>query len=140
MDTNRMVVVTTPLTLVHHRKREVVAARFRELGLTAYGRTEFEAVLALKRLFNKFVHTYRESGQIEARLEQVGVRWYWADEYPDTLPPFEDTNELLETAPSLPEIAEAQRPSAAFGHLRSWADIAKITEAQRDQHQYQVAA
>ena len=109
MDTNRKVVVTTPLTLVRHRERELVAARFRELGLTAYGRTESEAVLALKRLFNKFVRSYRESGQIEARLDQVGAKWYWADEYPDTLPPFEDTNELFGTWVDVPRITEGQR-------------------------------
>lgn len=109
MDTDRMVVVATPLTLIRHRDRDVVAARFRELGLTAYGRTESEAVLALKRLFNKFVRSYRESGQIEARLNQVGAKWYWADEYPDTLPPFEDTDELFGTWVDVPRITEAQR-------------------------------
>lgn len=109
MDTDRTVVVTTPLTLVRHMDREVVAARFRELGLTAYGRTEFEAVLALKRLFNKFVRSYRASGQIEARLNQVNVTWYWADEYPQDLPPYEDTTGLFGTWVEVPRITEAQR-------------------------------
>ena len=93
---DRQVVVMAKLSLVHHAERELVAARFRKLGLTAYGRTDSEAVLALKRLFNKFVRSYRASGQTQMRLAQAGVEWHWADEYPEDAPPFEDTNDLFE--------------------------------------------
>ena len=72
-----------------------MAARLRKLGLTAYGSTEAEAVLACKKLFNKFVHTYRARGEIEKRLDQVGVEWHWADEYPEDAPAYEDTNRLF---------------------------------------------
>ena len=95
MNTNRTVVVLENANLLRHGELGLFAARFEKLGLTAYGHTESEAVLELKKLFNKFVRVYREAGQIETRLEQAGVEWYWADEYPSDMPPFEDTNEMF---------------------------------------------
>lgn len=95
MTEERLVVVLTPMSVFHHTEREIVAARLETLGLTAYGQDESEAIRACKELFNKFVHSYRDRGEIEERLNQVGVEWYWADEYPDGRPSFEDTNHLL---------------------------------------------
>ena len=94
MKTDRLVVVTVNLDLARHTERDFVAARFRELGLTAYGRTEADAILAVKKLFNKFIRSYRESGQLERRLEQAGVEWYWADEHTAARSSYEDTNLL----------------------------------------------
>ena len=71
------------------------AARFVQMGLTAYGHTEADAVVAVKQLFSKFVHCYRASGQLEKRLDALGLSWYWKDEYPDKLPPYEDLNEWI---------------------------------------------
>ena len=95
MTSDKLVVVTEPVTLLQHRERGVFAARFVKLGLTAYGRTEERAVLELKRLFNSFVRRYRELGQIEKRLNQAGVEWCWEDDYPKDRPAFEDTNKLF---------------------------------------------
>lgn len=95
MTSDKMVVVIEPVTLLQHRERDVFAARFVKLGLTGYGRTEERALLELKRLFNSFVHRYRELGQIEKRLKQAGVEWYWGDDYPKDRPAFEDTNKLF---------------------------------------------
>ena len=95
MSTTRTVVVLEKASVLSHSESNLFAARFENLGLTAYGQTESEAVLELKKLFNKFVRTYREAGQLECRLDQTGVEWYWADEYPADKPPFEDTNATL---------------------------------------------
>ena len=99
----RLVVVMAPLTLLTHKEREVTAARFEGLGLTAYGRTESEAILSLKKLFNKFIHFYRSAGQLKHRLNELDVEWYWADEYPEDLPHYEDTNDLMASQPSRDE-------------------------------------
>jgi hypothetical protein len=89
---DRKVVVITKLEFLQHPEREVSAVRFRPLGLTAYGRTDGQALASFKQLFNKFVRSYRENGQLKDRLEQFGVEWYWLDEYPDGKPRYEDTS------------------------------------------------
>ena len=95
----REVVVLVSLTLQKHREREVVAARLKELGLTAYGDTGEEARDAVKALFNKFINEYRDSGLLAKRLDHVGVDWYWRDEYPESSgPTVEDTSQISTTA------------------------------------------
>ena len=114
MESSPLVIVKVPLNIARHIEKELVAARFLELGLTAYGRTESEAVLSLKRLFNKFIHTYREWGTLEERLECLGVEWYWGYEYPSDGPPYEDTNDLFETWTNLKGVNYTQAlPMAA---------------------------
>lgn len=111
---NRLVVVMAPLTLLRSQEG-VYAAQFRELGLTGYGSAETEATLALKRLFNRFIHYYRDAGRIEERLDELGATWYWADEYPEGLPPFEDTNGLSapeEIRPALGWESIPERPAS----------------------------
>ena len=112
----RKVVVQVELSLMRHSERNIVAARFEKLGLTAYGHTESEATLNLKKLFHNFIHLYRETGQIESRLDQVGVTWHWADDHSPELPPYEDTNDLF---------------------AKSWSDISKKHE---DAHGYTLMA
>ena len=89
MDQNRLVVVITRMGLVKHADRGIHVARFRALGLTAYGKTQPEAINALKGLFNRFVHEHRRSGVLEKCLDHAGVEWCWADEYDGE---YEDTN------------------------------------------------
>jgi hypothetical protein len=96
MEISQLVVVKVHLTLARHAKRGLIAARFKELGLTAYGSTEAQAILSVKRLFNKFVHAYKEAQQLGLRLDQAGVEWYWADDNPAST--YEDTNELFDDA------------------------------------------
>ena len=83
------------LQFYHHVEKKLVAARFDKLGLTAYGSTEASASYAFKKLFNTFVHVLRDKGQIVERLDQAGVNWCWAEDYPDDLPKYEDTNQLF---------------------------------------------
>ena len=82
---------------VYRHEDGVVAARFDSLCLTAYGRTEEEASANLRKLFNREIHYYREKGALEQFLsmmrEKTGVEWYWASDYPDDRPDYEDTNE-----------------------------------------------
>lgn len=89
-----LVVVTTPVKVFRSKPSPspVVAARFEQLGLTAYGNSKEEAVTSLKKMFNKFIHAYRSEGQLEQRLNQLGVEWCWAKDYPTESQPFEDTN------------------------------------------------
>ena len=79
--------------MAHNVQAELHAARFEDLGLTAYGATPDEAVAALKRMFNTFIHAHRRLGSLEDTLNQLGVNWYWADEYPSNCPPYENTND-----------------------------------------------
>ncbi len=94
------VVVLLDITL--YEERDLHVARFRELGLTAYGQTKDEAVTALKKMFNVFIRTYRDSGQLEMRLDEVRTRWWYRGEYPADkgYPPVEDTNLLVGQQPS----------------------------------------
>jgi hypothetical protein len=93
------VVITTPLRLYYNpNDGSVWAARFEELGLTAYGSSEHEATVIVKKMLNRFVNAYRNSGQLESRLNQVGVRWHWAKDYPTDAPQYEDTNMLFRSA------------------------------------------
>lgn len=61
-------------------------ARFPDLGLTARGETEEEAITHCKQLLNKFVRSYRTVGQLEKRLVQSGVEWWWLADYPKSRP------------------------------------------------------
>ena len=90
---SHLVVVTAPLTVYVESDREVTAARFRVLGLTAYGKDREEAVSTLKRMFNKMIHAYRDRGQLEMQLTALGVEWCRAKDYPLDSPPYENTND-----------------------------------------------
>ena len=85
----KIVVLLTP-SIYHHKDSGVRAARFEKLGLTAYGHSEDEALQSLKKLFNKFVRTYRASGQLGERLDQVSVEWHLAKDFEGD---YEDTSE-----------------------------------------------
>ena len=102
MNDNRLVVVVTKAAMVKLDNRDVFAARFKKLGLTAYGHNNSEAVSNLKLMFNRFIHTHRKAGTLVSRLEKAGVAWSWADAYAGT---YEDTNH-----PS--DEVEPEQPSA----------------------------
>jgi hypothetical protein len=102
MNDNRLVVVITKATMVKLDNRDVFAARFKKLGLTAYGHNNSEAVSNLKLMFNRFIYTHRKAGTLVSRLEKAGVEWSWADKYAGT---YEDTNH-----PS--DEVEPEQPSA----------------------------
>ncbi len=112
---NRLIVVTgIRLDFYYHVEKQLVAARFAKLGLTAYGSTEASASYAFKKLFNTFVHVLRNKGRIEERLNRAGVEWYWAEDYPDNLPEYENTNHLRASSSS--GLSAKWLPADRLGH------------------------
>ena len=91
----RQVVVNVRYVTQQHKDDGVFAARFPQLGLSAFGGTEEEAIENSKRLFNRFINTYRSVGKLEEVLNSADVEWHWRDEYPADRPEFEDTDKLL---------------------------------------------
>ena len=100
------------------------AAHFIDFGLIARGQTEGEAVRRCKQLFNKFVYAYRSVGQLEMRLDQAGVQWWWLDDYPKELPEPENTD-LLRVPPIIPIVPERQ---AAYAHFHKAIEAAQQRE------------
>lgn len=99
MNYDRLVVVVTKATTVKLDSRDTFAARFKKLGLTAYGRTNSVALDNLKLMFNRFIHAHRKAGTLVHRLERAGVEWSWADEYKGS---YEDTNQPEQGEPKPP--------------------------------------
>ena len=106
---DRIVVVLTPMSFYRHRSRDVFAARFNALGLTAYGYSKDESAAACKKLFNKFIHGHRERGTLVDILNRCDVEWYWEDEYPADKPDYDNTNLALTTS-TTPESPPAKEP------------------------------
>lgn len=107
MDTDeRTVVVICPVARAYNKKGELHAARFAALGLSSFGDTPAQAEQRLKKLFKTFIHTHRELGLLEQTLDELGVEWYWEDEYPADKPPYEDMNEPS-NSDSLQQVLEA---------------------------------
>ena len=78
-------------------------AHFTDLGLVARGYTEEEAINNCKQLFNKYVRSYRQYGQLEKRLNQSGAKWWWLEEYPVDSPEPENTDLLMSNHPTDPK-------------------------------------
>ena len=81
------VMVLVPGEILSHNAEELFAARYPELGLTAYGRTHETALASLKRLLRTCIRTHRSMGTLEEFLDshvdgRAGSRWYWESEYP----------------------------------------------------------
>ena len=89
---DRLVVVVCDLTMAYNERAELHAARFKNLGLTSFGTTQERAVMRLKKQFNVFIHTHRNKGVLEKTLNDLGATWYWADQYPEGAPAYENTN------------------------------------------------
>ena len=90
---DRLAVVICKVTMAYNEKAQLHAARFAELGLTSFGDTPQQAVQRLKKLFKTFIHTQRELGVLEQRLNELEVEWYWHDEYPAEKPAYQNMNE-----------------------------------------------
>ena len=119
---DKMVVVLTPMRFYRHRNGDVFAARFKALGLTAYGYSQDESIAACKKLFNKFIHGHRERGTLVELLNRSGVEWYWEDEYPANKPKFDNTNLSTPTRSASPTVKEPQwveqnQPNEVADHL-----------------------
>ncbi len=83
-------IVLDTLIILPRKDGKMFAARLKQLKLTSYGKTPVEAEQALKGQFYRFVSAYRKLGLLEKRMTQVGIKWYWEDEYVGSLP-VEDT-------------------------------------------------
>ena len=70
------------LEVIHTSNEEVdkiYAARYRNLGLTAYGASEEEARKNLSIFTNKFATALHRDGTLASRLSIGGVRSYWEE-------------------------------------------------------------
>ena len=56
-------------------------ARFRPLGLTAYGWSRHDARSNFFTLLQEFIEDTRELGQLEVQLGRAGVAWHAAHDY-----------------------------------------------------------
>ena len=90
---DRLAVVISPVTMAYNEKGQLHAARFAELGLTSFGDTPGQALQRLKQLFKTFIHAQRKLGVLEQTLNDLGVEWYWEDEYPENKPAYENMNQ-----------------------------------------------
>lgn len=78
--TEKVVVIVKP-DVYSHSDGSVFAARFRSLGLTAYGDSRKEALDSLHTMFRVFIDDLRSRGALEQRLDRLGVEWHRADAY-----------------------------------------------------------
>ena len=91
------------------------AARFRPLGLTAYGPSREDARHNFFTLFRTFIEDTRELGQLETQLDRAGVTWHSVDDFVRTGQPYFDLETLSWTgghnaqhgAPGEQELSEA---------------------------------
>ena len=72
---DQLVVFQCAPSLEQHRADGIIAARFRPLGLTAYGNEPGEAITALRSLGERFIRAHRGNGTLERVLNRSGVRW-----------------------------------------------------------------
>ena len=79
-----VVAILAPLTVLQQRKTGIWAARFTDLGLTAYGSSRAKAEVGLRRILIRFVQAHREAGTLEARLDRSGLEWWVSQEGPAT--------------------------------------------------------
>ena len=86
------VIVEVEFLVLKHEKDDVYVARITELGLSGYGTSDEEAIASCKRLFKRFVNTYREADMLESILRKSGLRWYWEKDVPSELQ-FEGTSD-----------------------------------------------
>ena len=86
MTTVRLVVVELSPKELIHTIRMTYVARIPLLGLTAYGKTQDEAMSKLKQMLRHAVEAHRESGTLEEWLRRSGLNWFWEDEYKGVLP------------------------------------------------------
>jgi hypothetical protein len=99
LDTSqRKVVVILSAEYEHERESGTYAARFRPLGLTAYGRSQEEAFRAVKKVFASAVETRRARGTLTSWLDRSGLDWHWYDEYEGDAP-VEDARPATGVAP-----------------------------------------
>jgi len=88
------VVVVTTVEYRQFPNDGLHAARFRPLGLTAYGRSREDARSNFFSLFRTFVEDTRELGQLETQLDRAGVTWHAVEDFVRTGQPYFDLETL----------------------------------------------
>ena len=114
MGTMPKVVVVMKPDLLIHKEEKLVVARFKPLGLTAYGSTPHEATQALKHAYYLLITHLRKMGNLQSCLEKSGVQWQYENDYLKEGKPYEDTtpkdgSERISAKAKL--IARSQLPS-----------------------------
>lgn len=123
---DRLVVVVSPVSTFYDAGWRIHVAAFPQLGLMSYGDTPDIAVARLKVNFREFVHAHRDQGVLEETLDGLGVRWHWADEYPDDGPEYENTNETPKAVAVQHTVVQAAQafPLDMWDHANS--DLAMV--------------
>jgi hypothetical protein len=93
MDTEPTVVVVLKPMFERYGKHALWAARFQDMGLTAYGMTQEQALDNLKHMFHLRIQALRRRGLVAAELSRLKARWSWERDYPEDWIPYEHANE-----------------------------------------------
>ena len=94
MSESPKIVVVATVEYRQFPKDGLHAARFRPLGLTAYGQSREDARHNFLTLFRTFVEDTRELGQLETQLDRAGVTWHSVEDYSRTGQPYFDLETL----------------------------------------------
>jgi hypothetical protein len=81
MEKQEKVVVVLPMRYLVNAKKDMYAARIRDLGLTAYGSTKEEAKQKVKRMFAAYVAAHRKRGTLKKRLDESKLDWCWLKDW-----------------------------------------------------------
>lgn len=120
---DRLAVVISPLTTAYNEEERLHAARFAEMGLTSFGDNPEQAVRRLKKLFNTFINSHRSLGVLEETLNRLGVKWYWADEYPEEGPAYENTNAMVALTVDSQEVLKSAREQGSVWAVPSNSEL-----------------
>ena len=93
METEPTVVVVLKPAFERYGRHALWAARFQDMGLTAYGVTKEQAFDNLKHMFNLRIQALRRRGLVADELKRLDVKWAWESEYPEDWTPYEHANE-----------------------------------------------
>lgn len=117
MDNTGRIVIETSISWEAWDNWDYMAARIRELGLTAYGRTKDEARTAVKHLFHEFITMHRELGDLDVHLKEIGIVGHSETEYQQRsglhyeitqpFPPSKHLRAGMRAKPSLPSTEHA---------------------------------
>ena len=85
MDKDAPVHIVVTEAVYENSKTGEFAARYREVGMTAYGPTAEAAIANLKASLDQAIRRARERGVLEKWLDHIGVKWHWAHDEPSPL-------------------------------------------------------
>ncbi|MFC1919688.1 hypothetical protein ACFLWX_02725 [Chloroflexota bacterium] len=83
MNGRKKLVLELPVWDGSHKTKRIHVARVRELGLTAYGKSQHEADNKLKSMVDAYVKAHSDRGALEECLNESGLKWYWKEDLPN---------------------------------------------------------